>query len=89
MTSFHMMRAGDCALSIVPAGKQSNMATVVSECADVLCGLLLAVQAIEDPSSFPNSCTGLQRFCTPESNGNSPLSSTSTSKISDGYVLCS
>ena len=70
-------------------GKQFNMATVVSECAAVLCCLLEAVQAIEDPSSFQNFYTwvDLQRFDNPENNGNSPLSSTSTSK-SGGFLCC-
>ena len=45
------------------------MATVVGECAAVLCCLLEAVQAIEDPSSLQNSCTGRERFGSPESNG--------------------
>ena len=62
------------------------MATVVGECAAVRCRLLQAVQDNEDPSSFKNSCTGLQRFGCPESNGNSSLSSTSTSKRSGGFT---
>jgi hypothetical protein len=36
------------------------MVTVVGECAAVLCRLLEAVQANEDPSSFQNSCMGLR-----------------------------
>jgi hypothetical protein len=63
------------------------MATVVGECAAVLCRLLQAVQDNEDPSSFKNYYTGLQRFGCPESNGNSSLSSTSTSK-SGGFTCC-
>ena len=60
------------------------MATVESECAEILCRLSEAVQTNEDSSSFKNSCTGLQRFTSPESNGKSPLSSTSTTKRSGG-----
>jgi hypothetical protein len=48
----------------------------------VLCRILEAVQGDQHPSSFQNSCTGLQRFHSPESNGNSPLSSTSTTILS-------
>ena len=35
---------------LVMTGKQSNMATVVRECADVPCRLLKSVEANEDPS---------------------------------------
>ena len=35
---------------IVMTGKQSNMATVVRECAAVPCRLLKSVEANEDPS---------------------------------------
>ena len=56
--------------------------------AAVLCRLSEADKTNEDPSSFQNSCTGLQRFDSPESNGNSPLSSTSTSKRSGGFTYC-
>ena len=71
---------------LVTAGKQSNMTAVVGECTAVLCRLLEAVQANEDPSSFQNSCTCLQRFDSPESNGNIPHSSTSTSKRSVSFT---
>ena len=64
------------------------MATIEKECAAVLCCLLEAVQANEDSSSFQNSCTGLQRFDSPRSNGNKPLSSSSTSKRSGGFTCC-
>jgi hypothetical protein len=57
------------------------MATVEGECAVVLYRILEAVQANEHPSSFQNSCTGLQRLDSPESNGNSPLSSSITERI--------
>ena len=39
------------------AGKQSNMATVIGECAAVLCCLLEVAETNEEPSSFRNSCT--------------------------------
>ena len=64
------------------------MATVVGECAAVVCRLLKAVEVNEDLRCFQNSCTGLHRFDSPESNGNSPLSSTSTSKKSGGFMCC-
>jgi hypothetical protein len=50
--------------------KQSNMPAVVGDCAADLSRLLEAVQ--EDPIVL----LGLQRFGSPESNGNTPLSST-------------
>jgi hypothetical protein len=49
------------------------MSTVVGECAAVLCRQLEAVQANADPSSFQNCCMDIQRFGSPESNGNSQL----------------
>jgi hypothetical protein len=62
------------------------MANIKCECAAVLCRLLEAAQTNEDPSSFQNSGAG-QRFGSPESNGNSPLSLTSMSK-SGGFTCC-
>ena len=56
MTSQGAMHAGNSGLSIVKAGKQSNIATVVVEFAAILCHLFEAVQANEVPSSFQNSC---------------------------------
>jgi hypothetical protein len=48
----------------------------LAECDAVLCCLLEVVQANDDPSSFRNSRTGLQRFDCPKiSNGNRPLCS--------------
>jgi hypothetical protein len=46
------MREGNSGLIVVTAGKQSNMATVVGECTAVLCRVLEAVQANEDPRTF-------------------------------------
>jgi hypothetical protein len=63
MTSQGVMRMGNSGLSSHD-GKQFNMATVVSECAAVLCCLLEAVQAIEDPSSFQNFYTWVFRGLT-------------------------
>ena len=60
------------------------MATVESECAEILCRLSEGVHTNEDSSSFKHSCMGLQRFTSPESSGKSPLSSTSTTKRSGG-----
>ena len=76
MTSQGLMPARNAGLSSHrPPGKikQFKMATIEKECAAVLCCLLEAVQANEDSSSFQNSCTGLQRFDSPRSNGNKPL----------------
>jgi hypothetical protein len=57
-------------------GKQSNMATVQGGRGAVLCRVLKAIQANEDPSSFQNSCICIQRFTALKgSKGNSLLSS--------------
>jgi hypothetical protein len=65
------------------------MATVVGECAAVLCRLLEAIQANEDPTVlFRTLARVFKRFGSPESNGNSPLSLTSTSKRSSGFTCC-
>jgi hypothetical protein len=61
------------------------VANIKCECAAVLCRLLEPAQTTEDPSSFQNSGAG-QRFGSPESNGNSPLSLTSMSK--SGCFTC-
>jgi hypothetical protein len=54
------------------------------ECATVLCHILEAVQANED-TSFSELLHGSS---SPESNGNSLLSSTSTNKRSSGFMCC-
>jgi hypothetical protein len=88
MTSQGAMLAGDSGLSSL-GGKFKTiqyMANIKCECAAVLCRLLEAAQANEDPSPFQNSGAG-QRFGSPDGNGNSPLSLTSMSK-SGGFTCC-
>jgi hypothetical protein len=74
---------------VVTSGKLSNITTVVGECATVLCRLLETVQANEDPIVLFRTLEWVfKRFGSPESNGNSPLSLTSTSKRSSGFTCC-
>ena len=61
------------------------MATIESECAAVDCCLLDAVKSNEDPSSFENSCTGLQRFDSPKNNGECAVSVPVSAKRSGGH----
>ena len=51
------------------------MATTESECGAVDRCLLDAVKSNQDPSSFENSCTGLQRFDSPKNNGECAVTS--------------
>ena len=66
MTSQGMKRAVNFGLCGHGAGKYFKMATVESECYEVLSCLLEAIQTNEDPSSFENSCTGPQRLDNPQ-----------------------
>jgi hypothetical protein len=89
MTSQGLMPARNAGLSSHRPGKLNNSKWPYRK--GVRCCSLLsleAVQANEDSSSFQNSCTGLQRFDSPRSNGNKPLSSSSTSKRSGGFTCC-
>ena len=61
------------------------MATIESECAAVDCCLLDVVKCYEDPSSFENSCTGLQRFDSPKNNGECAVSVPVSAKRSGGH----
>ena len=61
------------------------MATIESECAAVDCCLLDAVKSNEDPSSFENSCMGLQRFDSPKNNGEHAVSVPVSGKRSGGH----
>ena len=63
------------------------MATTESECAAVDHCLLDAVKSNEDPSSFENSCTGLQRFDSPKNNGECAVSVPVLAKRSGGISL--
>ena len=63
------------------------MATTESECAAVDRCLLDAVKSNEDPSSFENSCTGLQRFDSPKNNGECAVSVPVSAKQSGGISL--
>ena len=63
------------------------MATIESECAAVDRCLLDAVKSNEDPSSFENSCTGLQRFDSPKNNGECAVSVPVLAKRSGGISL--
>lgn len=68
-----------------------KMATVGSECFEVLNCLLEAVQANEDPSSFENSCTDPLRLDNSESQCNSRLSSSNFTRPcggAGGYTCC-
>ena len=65
--------------------KHFNMATIESECAAVDCCLLDVVKSYEDPSSFENSCTGLQRFDSPKNNGECAVSVPVSAKRSGGH----
>ena len=70
MTSQGVMRTDNSGL-ISHSGKTIQHRHCLAECDAVLCRLLEAVQANDDPSSFLNSRTGLQRFDCPKiSNGN-------------------
>ena len=70
MTSQGVMRTDNSGL-ISHSGKTIQHRHCLAECDAVLCRLLEAVQANDDPSSFLNSRTGLQRFDCPNiSNGN-------------------
>ena len=67
------------------------MASSESECVEVLCRLLEIIQTNEDPSSFENSCPGLQTFNSPESTDQSSLTVANTTKrIGDAgvYTCC-
>ena len=60
-------------------------------CVALLSCLLEAVEAIEDPSSFQISCTGLQAFDSPKIDTNRPLSSGCASKKRagpGGFTCC-
>ena len=65
------------------------MASFEGECVEVRCRLSEIIQTNEDPSSFENSCMGLQTFNSPESTGQSSLTVTKTTKRSgdaSGYT---
>ena len=61
------------------------MATIKSECSAVDRCPLDAVKPNEDPSSFENSCTGLQRFDSPKNNGECAVSVPVLAKQSGGH----
>ena len=65
-------------------GGNGHCRRFAGECATVLCHILEAVQANEDPS-FTELLHGSS---SPESNSNSLLSSTSTNKRSSGFMCC-
>ena len=64
--------------------KYFKMATVESECLEVLSCLLEAIQTNEDPSSFENSCTGPQRLDNSQNQCSSQLSSSNFTRQSGG-----
>jgi hypothetical protein len=85
MTSEDVMRGNSGLTVVVTAGKFKINASVLLFFVDFH-RLFKPMKTLG--GSFQSSCTGHQRFYTPESNGNSPLSSNSTSKRNDGVFTC-